>query len=145
MMHCCLYFRCVVFCLLVSLNVCRSGGSASLHIEGNGVITGSSPGSSISLDIPTASTVVYIGRLILAFASVGDCATLYLRIGLKTMIRIRVCSEVSLALYLHRTISCSINTFVCHSCSQRTTSLYLYKSNKGDFTARGYLGDSVNG
>ena len=54
-----------VFCLLVSLNVCRTGGRGSLRIEGQGEITGSSPGSSISLDIPTASTVVYIGRLIM--------------------------------------------------------------------------------
>ena len=62
---------CVCVCsVCLSLNVYRSGGSGSLHIEGNEEITGSSSGSSVSLDIPTASTVVYIGRLFLA-ASCG--------------------------------------------------------------------------
>ena len=41
----------------------RSGGRGSLHVGGNEEITGSSSGSSISLDVPTASTVVYLGRL----------------------------------------------------------------------------------
>ena len=51
------------------LNVCRSGGSGSLHIEGSEEITGSSSGSSISLDIPTANTVLYIGGLFNAAAA----------------------------------------------------------------------------
>ena len=55
--------------LFVCLNVCRSGGSGSLHIEGSEEITGSSSGSSISLDIPTANTVLYIGGLFNAAAA----------------------------------------------------------------------------
>ena len=59
-MYVCMYTAC--------LYLCRSGGRGSLHVEGNEEVTGSSSGSSISLDIPTASTVVYIGRFFNAAA-----------------------------------------------------------------------------
>ena len=39
----------------------RTGGIGTLELQGFNAITGASPGSNVMLNVPTASTVVYLG------------------------------------------------------------------------------------